>query len=743
MERIFIKATEEACSLQHHVNAPYFRRVFDLAQVPEQAEIAICGLGFYRLYVNGREITKGMLAPYISNPDQLAYVDQYDVLPYLRQGRNVIGVLLGNGLYNNFGGVVWKFHKGAWVGAPRLALAFHAQVAGKPLSFHADEQFKTHPSPITFDDLRMGERYDARQEIPGWNMPDFDDSAWSSAMAAEPPQGELRLCEAEPIRAQREIAPVAVWKEGDGYVYDFGENHAGLTRLQVKARPGQRISVRHGEYLADGKFTLRNIIVQKPDITFYPEYAHRTVYTAKGGEVETYLPSFTYYGFRYAYVEGITLEQATKDLLTFVVLHSDLKKIGGFTCSDAGVNTLMEMVERSDLSNFYYFPTDCPHREKNGWTGDARISAAHLTYLFDAQNSYTEWLRSVRACQKESGQLPGIVPTDAWGYAWGSGPAWDAVLFELPYQLYKKKGDLGIIRENAEAMVRYLQYILSRRSENGTISVGLGDWAPVGKYANEYETPESVTDTLTILDVAAKAEEMFSAVGMDTEALWARGIYEDLLATIRRELMDVEKASMTCPTQTAQAMALYYGAFQPEEESLAFQELLRRIHEKGDSFDGGMLQLHVLFHVLARYGQADLAYHMIMKPEFPSYGYLLAIGQTTLPESFLTEDDPKHLDFSHNHHIFCDVARFFMEDVAGLMVTGEKTVLVKPHFVKTLTHAKAWHELPAGRVEIFWERTVRGITLQIQHPAGVDCTLALPEENLSVQIIKEVHYVSV
>ena len=743
MERIFIKATEEACSLQRHVNAPCFRRAFDLPQLPDQARISICGLGFYRLYVNGREITKGMLAPYISNPDQLAYVDQYDVLPYLRQGRNVIGVLLGNGLYNNFGGAVWKFDKGPWVGAPRLALEFSAQVAGESLSFHADEQFKTHPSPITFDDLRMGEWYDARQEIPGWNMPDFDDSGWSCALVAEPPRGEMRLCEAEPIRAQREIAPVAIWKEGDGYVYDFGENHAGLTRLQVKAQPGQRISIRHGEYLADGKFTLRNISVQKPNITFYPEYAHRAVYTAKGGDMETYLPSFTYYGFRYAYVEGITLEQATKDLLTFVVLHSDLKKIGGFTCSKARVNTLMEMVERSDLSNFYYFPTDCPHREKNGWTGDARVSAAHLTYLFDAQNSYTEWLRSVRACQKENGQLPGIVPTDSWGYAWGCGPAWDAVLFELPYQLYKKKGDLAVVRENAPAMVRYLQYILGRRSENGTIGIGLGDWAPVGKYANEYDTPESVTDTLTILDAAAKAEEMFYAVGMDAQALWAGEIHEDLLATIRRELMAPEKASMTCPTQTAQAMALYYGAFEPEEEERAFQELLRRIHENGDSFDGGMLQLHVLFHVLARHGQANLAYHMIMKPDFPSYGYLLATGQTTLPEGFLTEDDPKHLDFSHNHHIFCDVARFFIEDVAGLVVTGEKTVLVMPCFVNALTQAEAWHTLPAGRVEISWERTAQGITLRMKCPAGVDCIPVLPDNNQPVQIIKEVYHVSV
>lgn len=743
MERCFIKATEAACTLEQPVNAPYFRRAFDLNFVPAKAELAICGLGFYRLFINGQEITKGALAPYVSNPDHLAYVDVYDAAQYLVQGKNVIGVLLGNGFYNNFGGAVWRFDKGPWVGPPRLALEFTAQAEGEKLSFRADGQFRVAPSPITFDDLRMGEWYDARLELPGWNLPEFDDSGWKPAIPAEPPRGELRICRAEPIRIQREIRPVAIWKEGGGFVYDFGENNAGLTRLSLCARPGQKITVRHGEYLADGKFSIRNIIVQKPTITFYPEFAHKTVYIAKGGGPETYMPSFTYYGFRYAYVEGISGDQATPELLTYVVLHSDLKKIGGFSCSDDRVNRLMEMVERSDLSNFYYYPTDCPHREKNGWTGDARISAAHLTYLYDVRNSYTEWLRSVRKSQTEDGRLPGIVPTDSWGYAWGSGPAWDTVIFELPYQLYRKTGDLEVVRENAPAMVRYLNYIMTRASEDGTIGIGLGDWAPVGKYANEYDTPESVTDTLTVLDAAEKAEEMFYAVGMEREGLWARDISLELRETVRRELLEPGTGRMKCPTQTAQALALYYGVFEPEEEEQAVQELLARIHAKNDSFDGGMLELHTLFHVLARYGEHDLAWHMIMKPEFPSYGYLLGQDLTTLPESFLTVDDPKHLDFSHNHHIFCDVARFFMEDVAGLKVTGSNAVLVSPHFVKELTHARAWHDLPAGRVEVSWERTAEGITLTVRAPENVDCIPVLPETGRPVRIVKEDHNVSV
>ncbi len=737
MQPFFIQAGNAACSFEQHVPAPCFRRAFDLPFRADDSKIRICGLGFYRLFVNGKEITRGHMSPYISNPDHVVYVDEYAVADVLQQGKNVIGIMLGNGLYNNFGGKVWRFDQGRWVGPPRFALEFCAEGEGQLLCFHADSQFRTHPSAIVFDDYRMGEWYDARRELPGWNLPGFDDSAWENAQISAAPLGEILPNEAEPIRISREIKPVSVQPQGDGWLYDFGENNAGVTRLRIRATPGQRITIRHGEYLHNGQFTIQNIIVQKPNITFYPEYAHKTVYIARGDSVETYEPSFAYYGFRYAYVEGITKEQATEDLLTFVVLHSDLRKIGGFSCSDQRANRLMEMAERSGISNFHYFPTDCPHREKNGWTGDARISAAHFTYLFDAERSYRQWLCSLRKCQKENGQLPGIVPTDSWGYAWGSGPAWDAALFELPYQLYRKKGALEPIRENLTAMVRYLHYIMSRRNENGTISIGLGDWAPVGKYANEYETPESVTDTITVLDTARKAAEMFRAVGEDSLAQWALELAQELRATARRELLEPGTAMMRCPTQTAQAMAIYYRVLEENEVSTGVQELLRRIHEKNDSFDCGMLGLHVLFHVLAEHGHAELAWHMIMKPDFPSYGYLLETGQTTLPEAFILENDAKHLDFSHNHHIFADIVRFYLEDVAGLKVLDSKTVQIAPHFIAGLENACGWHCLPSGTVEVKWIREADGIKLSVTAPQQVTCIPVLPaDSNISFTITK-------
>lgn len=204
------------------------------------------------------------------------------------------------------------------------------------------------------------------------------------------------------------------------------------------------------------------------------------MYICKGEGEETYTPSFTYHGFQYVLVTGITPEQATSDLLTYVVMNSDLKERGGFTCSDPTVNTLQELTRRSDLANFYYFPTDCPQREKNGWTADAALSSEHLLLNLSPETSYREWMRNICKAMDDRGALPGIVPTGGWGFHWGNGPAWDNVLLYLPYFVYLYRGDKTILEESAASILRYLHYLTTRVNEEGLIKIGLGDWVSAG-----------------------------------------------------------------------------------------------------------------------------------------------------------------------------------------------------------------------------------------------------------------------
>lgn len=716
MNKHFIKATEKFCALEAHVPAPLLRKTFTLDGNAKSAMISVCGLGFYRLFINGKEITKGHIAPYISNPDDICYYDTYDVTSLLHVGRNAVGIMLGNGFIDAMGGAVWDFEKADFRGAPRLALEFKAELEnGRALEFIADEDFKTHPSPILFDDLRLGETYDARLEINGWSEADFDDSEWSAAIPAETPRGVMTLCKAEPIAVLKELRPIAITEEDGAYIYDFGINTAGVCRMTVNAEKGQKITLWHGELIHDGKFN--NDKIRFADRKYYDEYNQTVRYTASGNGIETYTPSFSYYGFRYVKVEGITKEQATPELLTYLVMSSDLKTVGGFECSDERVNRLFDIAVNSDRSNFFYFPTDCPHREKNGWTGDASMSADRMGLLYSVDTSWRIWLDNIRAAQDARGALPGIVPTAGWGFTWGNGPTWDSVLFNLPYTLFKYRGNTEVVRENAHAMMRYLNYVMTRRSKNGTVAIGLGDWVPVGKGSADYDAPLALTDSVMVADIARKASEMFDAVGYRHEADYAKAIYEDMRATVRRELIDPDTLTVKGECQSSQCIALYYGMFDPSEEKTACERLVEFIHAKNDAYDCGFIGLHCIFHVLTKFGYTELAYKLIAGKDYPAYGYYLDIGETSMVECLF----PRPIDCaSHNHHFLCDYARWFITSLAGLTVVNESTVRVTPHPVDELTYASAWHELPLGRVTVSWKRDESGdVKLSVDAPSGV------------------------
>lgn len=727
----FICAGYEYADHDRLVPAPYLRRSFTLENQPDSAEILVTGLGFYRLFVNGKEITKGPLAPYISAPDDLVYFDRYDLSGLLQKGENVLGLLLGNGMQNCFGGYVWDADKARWRGAPMTALRLTAAMPqGEEFSLESDTSFRTHHSPLLMDEMRFGEYYDARLEIPGWCEIGFDDSGWKNALPAPMPRGEFRICEAEPIVVSQEIAPVSITPCGDGWLYDFGVNTAGRAVLRVNGAPGQVIVTDHGEWFHDG-------ILDRNNINFGDRGDPRSAlvqenhYTCRGGGLEEYVPCFAYYGFRYIHVTGITPEQATPELLTYQVMHSDLKERGSFSCSDETANLLQLLTRRSTLANFFYFPTDCPHREKNGWTGDAAISAEHTLMNLSPETSYREWLRNIRAAQDEKGALPGIVPTGGWGYEWGNGPAWDCVLTYLPYFTWRYRGDLEIVKENATAIFRYLHYLFTRMDKDGLIAIGLGDWCPPGRNAWEYKSPLAFTDSVISMDIARKAEEMFRALGWEQEAAYAHNLAEGLRRAVREHLIDFSLMTAAGACQTSQAMALYYDIFEPGEKPAAFARLLELIEDQDGHMDTGILGSRVIFHVLSAFDRADLAYEMITRPDFPSYGNWIARGATSLWEDFLPESGPAAAVNSMNHHFFGDISSWFIQSIAGIVynpVGHDTTRLdIRPHFIGKLDHAEAFHVCPAGKISASWRRDGQDVILTLEIPEGLQGSVYAPK----------------
>lgn len=431
--------------------------------------MAVCG--FYDLWLNGEKITRGYLAPYISNPDDLVYADEYKLT--LQAGENVLALLLGNGFQNNPGGYIWDFDKATFRSAPKFALTI-CDTDGKTLLV-SDTTWKTAPSAILADDYRFGVHYDARQEIPGWNLPGFADTNWAEALLSEVPGGEIRIADVAPVIMEKEITPVSILRSGNGYIYDFGENNAGVCRLRICGKAGQTVELRHAEEVIDGDIRLDNIWFTRDFWERDRKIVHLDTYTCKGDGEEVYEPPFTYHGFRYVRVDGITEEQATPALLTYVVLHTELHTRGDFTCSDETANTVQEITRRSILSNFHHFPTDCPHREKNGWTGDVAVSAEAVVLNFDPERNYHEWIRNVCKAQNEQGKIPGIVPTGGWGFGM-NGPAWDSALVWLPFLAYVYRGETVMIEEAAPAFLAYLRYLRNGADQNGLIHFGLGDW---------------------------------------------------------------------------------------------------------------------------------------------------------------------------------------------------------------------------------------------------------------------------
>lgn len=748
----FYAATTEYATFFAHVPAPCFRRSFTLRGA-SAASLAITTAGFYELFVNGVHITKGRFSPGITNPDHMMTVDHYDLLPHLREGENVLCILLGNGIANPIGWQTWSGDIAPWRAAPSVALEAEIAHDGGKLHLTAGD-FVTAPSAIIFDDMRAGEWYDARLSQDGWMLSGFDDSAWSSPIPVKPPRGILRDGDIDPIIPVGELVPESVHRggigiqpkpdvglpdipyaldeSGDGFIYDFGVNITGVVRLTVKnARPGQKIVMQYGEILGENPEGGADTTWRTPDSGldlrgFHSEplrYNHRDVYICRGDAEETWEPTFTIHGFQYVLVIGAEKEQIS---LTAVILHTALRKRAEFFCSEETANRIFAATVRSDLGNFCHYPTDCPHREKNFWTGDAMISAEQFVQLLSCERNLTDWLRGFAPAMKADGSLPGIVPSNNWGYGWGAG--WAGALVEIPYQIWRYRGDLQAAREQAATMMRSIRYLVSSRDKKGLIRDGHGcDWVQSarGHHANP-TTPHVFSNTVLTMDICRKAATLYRVMDMVDEAAYCEKLAAELRASARRYLLNLDTMTAIYRCQTAQAMAIHYGLFEPAEGRQAFDVLVTLIDENGGSFDCGIYGLRVIFHVLSRFGRSDLAFKMIIKRDYPSYGYPIAHGATTLWELM---NPIECVQSSCNHHFFGDVASWMIQHLAGIRQNpyGEDVneVHIAPSFVDALDHVKASLETPEGCIRTAWRREGEDILLDVTIPAGMSVELRL------------------
>ena len=627
-------------------------------------------------------------------------------------------VILGNGFANAIDFDIWQFESSPFRRAPCFALTLTYN--GKQ-TLQTDISFELYDSAIMFDDIRAGERYDARlrrtelfapssKALPGCKKP----------IIVETPHGELRKCNVEPIREQRRFSAQRVISSRDGYIYDFGENNAGVVCLRVNGESGQKITFDFGEVVIDGKLNKDNIVCDFACDDYKWDYVQHDEYICTDGW-QTWTPSFTYHGFRYVYVTGLTSEQATIDALQCIVLHSDVKQRGNFRCSNQTLNRIYDITLRSDLSNLFYLPTDCPQREKNGWTADAALSAEQFLYNFDCGKTLAEWLVNVCKAQRSDGMMPGIVPTCGWGYQWGNGPAWDCVITEIPYQLCRFYGDTSVIENALPTILRYFDFISTVINADGLVDFGLGDWCEAeAEQCHDYSTPVQYTNALTLLDMANKTLRMLDVLQGDYITQRAKMEEEKQRFTQSFRNNYVKAGRITVQTQTALAMAITSGVLTADEKKQAHIDLAGLLKARNYRFRVGVIGAKHLFDALTMFGDTDVAIRTIVGPDYPSYGYMLANGATTLWESFyklradgaMWRSNGQKVD-SLNHHFWGSVVSWFYRVVGGLDVRSVNEVLVTVPQTQLVTNAEISYTCGDKHITVVWQRNEAKGTLTI------------------------------
>ncbi|HEY3285328.1 MAG TPA: family 78 glycoside hydrolase catalytic domain [Armatimonadota bacterium] len=702
--------------------APLLRKAFTLTGKVKRARAYVCGLGYYELRLNGEKVGDHHLDPGYTRFDRRALYVTYDVTSQLKEGENCLGAMLGNGWLNVQTQAVWYFDKAPWRQAPKLLLELRVDYEdGRSEVVSSDESWRAGTGPILFNSIYGGETYDARRERRGWDSPGFVDDRWPNAIAVEPPGGQVTAQMCPPIRATQTLETAKLTEPKPGvWVFDLGQNFAGHARLAASGKAGTKVTLRYAERLnADGTVSQANIDehMKKTDP---PQQFQTDTYILKGEGKEVWEARFCYHGFQYVEVTGYP-GRPNKDAIKGIVVHTDVEPVGAFSCSNPLLNRIWQNTLWSYLSNFESIPTDCPHREKNGWTGDAHLATEVGLLNFDGRNAYAKWLDDLDDEMRPSGELPGIVPSSGWGYAWGNGPAWDSAFLLIPWYLYEYYGDTAALRKHYPKMKRYVDYLTSK-AKDGIVSLGLGDWVAPGPMP-----PVEVTSTGYYYVDALIVSRAAQVLGNPEDARKYSDLADAIAASWRKSFVDEGTGRVSDGGQTAQACALYQGLLTPEQKPAVLSRLLAAIEEHKGFTSCGILGAKYELNTLTDCGRTDVAYRIATQTDEPSWGNWIKHGATTLWEAWNGSGAGSG---SWNHIMFGDVSAWMVKALAGINPDpdgpGFAKVIVRPHVVGDLTSAKAEYHSVRGMVTSEWRLDKGNLKLEVTLPANTTATLYLP-----------------
>ena len=686
------------------------RKEFALEGKVVRARAYVTALGYYELRVNGEKVGSNVLDPaFTTYPVRVLY-SSYDVTPQLRAGKNAVGAMLGGGWATLRGNFPTPYKE------PALLLQVNIELAdGKTVSVASENSWKVAKGPIVSDSVYDGEIYDARRELPGWDLPGFDDSAWSAAQTVEGSKGTLSAQMMPPIRVIDSIVPVTLANPRPGvFVYDLGQNLSGWAELRVRGPRGAEVRLRFSELLYDdGTINRENL----------REAKSRDIYTLRGEGDETYQPRFTYHGFRYVEVTGYP-GTPSLDSVRGHVVHTAVEPTGNFAASKALLNQIHKVIRWSDLTNLHSVPTDCDQRdERMGWMGDAQTSAEAMMLNFDMAAFFTNFLRDMRDVENPNGTLTDTVP-----HRYGSrpaDPAWGTAYPLICWYMYEQYGDRRILEENYEGLKKYVEFLGSRAPDHVLRYSYYGDWV-----ATEKTPGELVSDFYYYYDTLLLSR-IATVLGNSTDAASYTQLAAQIKDAFNQEFFNAKMGNYANGTQTANTLPLWLDMAPRDRRGSVEGNLTYDIlYGHNTHVTTGFIGVRYLMPLLTELNRSDLAYDLAVQTTYPSWGYMVANGATTLWELWQNKAGPSMN--SHDHHMMGSVDAWFYEALAGIKVEAENAgyrhFRIEPQVVGDLAWVNATVGTVRGNVTSSWTHTPGVVTLEVDVPVNSTASVSIPKD---------------
>jgi len=685
------------------------RKEFNIDKKITRARVYICGLGYYELRLNGRKVSRNVLDPGWTTYDKRVLYVTYDVTEHLYPGANAVAVMLGQG----------------WYKSTVLLLQMNIEFEdGGKVEINTDNSWKTLSGPVIEDSIYNGETYDARVETPGWDRPGYDDSHWGTVNAVAGPKGEISSQMMPPIRVVDTIVPLKMTHPMAGvYVFDMGQNSSGWAQLRVRGPRSAVVKMRFAELLYDnGMINQENLRSARAE----------DVYTLKGEGEEVWEPRFTYHGFRYVELTGFPGVPGV-DTIRGRVVHTAVVPIGSFSCSKPVLNSLQRIIIWGQKSNLHSIPTDCCQRdERMGWLGDAQGTAEEAMHNFDMAAFYTNFLRDIRDVQDVAGSITDTVP-----HIWGSrpaDPAWGTAYPLICWYMYRYYGDRRVLEEHYEGVKKYVEFLRSRE-ENGLVKFSYyGDWVAV-----EHTPGSFVSSFYYFYDLKVLAD-MAKVLGREEDAKKYGAVADAVKTAFHKEYFDPKTNSYVNGTQTANTLPLFLDLAPQSVRGAVWGNLFDNIVYRNNShLTTGIFGAKYIMELLTAMNASDLAYDIATQTTYPSWGYMIENGATTLWELWQLRQGPSMN--SHNHPMFGSVGAWLYKALAGINMApgsvGYEKISIVPQLVRDLRYAGGSVRTLRGVVSSSWSRDERSVRLEVIIPVGSQAEILLPKFNLINIIIRE------